>query len=165
MQERVDVVAELEERRRVERELLKKQWHGKGKEDSYQGDVISNNCGLDVIFLKFYFVAFQYLCHVEDVDRHLRYPPVEMALMEYSLKEGRQKVWHTLIHPGKALIHYSSPTALSTLAKQYSLARINNKVMSAATLKTILKISYSTTLPFMFMCNIKSKETISGSQL
>ena len=63
------------------------------------------NCLLDVIFLKFYFVAFQYLCHVEDVDRHLRYPPVEMALMEYSLKEGRQKVWHTLIHPGEEGYH------------------------------------------------------------
>ena len=110
-------------------------------------------CLLDVIFLKFYFVAFQYLCHVEDVDRHLRYPPVEMALMEYSLKEGRQKVWHTLTHPGEAMIHY---TALSTLVKQYSLVGINHKVMNAATLKTILKISYSMAL---LLCSYAASKT------
>jgi len=55
---------------------------------------------LDVIFLKFYFVAFQYLCDVEDVPSHLRYPPVEVALMEYSLKEGKHRTWHALVHPG-----------------------------------------------------------------
>lgn len=63
--------------------------------------VILSHYFLDVIFLKFYFIAFQYLCHVEGMDQSMRYPPVEMALMEYSLKEGRQKVWHTLIHPGE----------------------------------------------------------------
>ena len=55
---------------------------------------------VDVIFLKFYFVAFQYLCDVEDAPMHLKYPPVEVALMEYSLKEGKHRTWHALIHPG-----------------------------------------------------------------
>ena len=57
-----------------------------------------------MIFLKFYFVAFQYLCDVEDVPTHLKYPPVEVALMEYSLKEGKHRTWHALVHPGNVPI-------------------------------------------------------------
>lgn len=82
-QERRDHVTDMIERRKKEREIIKK----------------SLPPLLKLPLEKFYFVDVQSLCdikHLEDVE----YLPCEVAITEYTLHSGSQRSFHQFIDPG-----------------------------------------------------------------
>ena len=84
MQERRDPVAEMEERRAKERELIR---------DSLPR-------GRDVCLNNFYFIDFQSLVEIPDREE-IRFLPCEVAIVEYSLHSGHTKHYHKFIDPGR----------------------------------------------------------------
>ncbi|XP_064651283.1 protein maelstrom homolog [Lineus longissimus] len=58
--------------------------------------------GHEVINEKFYFIDFQTLCKTEEGD----YLPVEMGLVEFTMKDGIRKTYHTFIDPGPIPLGY-----------------------------------------------------------
>ena len=87
MQERRDPVAEMEERRAKEKQLIKESFHN----------------GKDVCLQNFYFIDFQSLYEIADRE-DIRYLPCEVAIVEYSLHSGHSKHFHKFIDPGMLLI-------------------------------------------------------------
>jgi hypothetical protein len=51
---------------------------------------------VEIINQKFYFIDFTTLCKTEEGD----YLPAELGLVEFSLRDGIKKTYHTFIDPG-----------------------------------------------------------------
>ena len=83
-QERRDLVAEMEERRRHEKEIMR----------------ASFPAGKAVSLQKFYMVDIQSLCEIPERDQ-TTYLPCELAAIEFSLHSGVHKSLHKFIDPGK----------------------------------------------------------------
>ena len=82
-QERHDLAAEMEERRRHESELLR----------------ASFPPAKTVSWTKFYLVDIQSLCEIPEKKAE-RFLPCELAAIEFSLHSGVHKSLHKFIHPG-----------------------------------------------------------------
>eukprot|EP00800_Vazella_pourtalesii_P004549 TRINITY_DN1523_c0_g1_i2.p1 TRINITY_DN1523_c0_g1~~TRINITY_DN1523_c0_g1_i2.p1 ORF type:complete len:765 (+),score=147.47 TRINITY_DN1523_c0_g1_i2:161-2296(+) len=79
--DRVDEKGQTEERRKTERQFTRARWP----------------VGKAAARCRFYFIDFQFICHVEKGN----YFPCEIAVIEYSIDSGIVRSWHKFIDPGK----------------------------------------------------------------
>ncbi|KAI6650506.1 Protein maelstrom-like [Oopsacas minuta] len=79
--DRVDEKGQTEERRKTERQFTRARWP----------------VGRAAARCRFYFIDFQFICHVEKGN----YYPCEIAAIEYSIECGIIRNWHKFIDPGR----------------------------------------------------------------
>ena len=79
--DRVDERGQIEERRKTERQFTRARWP----------------VGKAAAKCRFYFIDFQYICHVEKGN----YFPCEISAIEYSIECGIIRSWHKFVDPGK----------------------------------------------------------------
>ena len=79
--DRVDEKGQIEERRKSERQFTRARWP----------------VGKAAAKCRFYFIDFQYICHVEKGN----YFPCEISAIEYSIECGIIRSWHKFVDPGK----------------------------------------------------------------